>query len=134
MTSKIISTNTWSWPVTEKKLGKLCGLLGGQQSVALLPKVHKGEVVQALILMGGPIQGSCPDEWYSVQDPEEPKNKDDGGTYGRAHTLSGNHLRWAALRREQLDKLEGQSMSPNPRRKEGWMPRKLEEVPTPARE
>jgi hypothetical protein len=102
--------------------GKTCGLPGRQQSVALLPKLQKGEVVQAPILMGKPIQGSCPDKWYSVQDPEEPKNKDDGGTHGLAHTLSENCFGWAALRREQLDKLKDHSMPPNTQRREAGNP------------
>jgi hypothetical protein len=35
------------------------------------------------------------------------KNKDDVGTYGPAHTASGNHSERAALRREQREELEG---------------------------
>jgi hypothetical protein len=43
-------------------------------------------------------------ERRNVQSTALGKNEDDGGTPGLAHTLSGNHLRQVALRREKLER------------------------------
>lgn len=35
--------------------GQLCGLLHGQQNLAVLPSPYKGEITQAPVLMGGHV-------------------------------------------------------------------------------
>jgi hypothetical protein len=54
------------------------------------------------------VDGSAPsktkEEKSKAQSSE--KNKDNGGSPGLYHTLSGNHSGWAALREEQQEQLE----------------------------
>jgi hypothetical protein len=62
--------------------------------VALSLHPHKGKIVQAANLVGGP-----------THDPVEPLIKVHDGTSGQAHTLSGNRSGPVALR-EQREQLE----------------------------
>jgi hypothetical protein len=59
------------WPDANslRRTGQLLGLPRGRQRVALSPNPYEGEIAQAPILMGGPIQGINPDKRYGIQDP-----------------------------------------------------------------
>jgi hypothetical protein len=58
------------------------------------------KVIKIPTVVEGPIQGNRAGKRCGVQDPEESSIEDDGGTPGPAHTLSGNHSRRVALKRE----------------------------------
>jgi hypothetical protein len=97
------------WPDENsfRQTGQLRGLPQGRQSVALSLNPHEGKITQASILVGRPIQGSHPNKWCVIQDPEEPQVEDGGSTLGLAGTLSVNRSGQAAFRREEWEKLQG---------------------------
>jgi hypothetical protein len=54
-----------------QQTGLLRELSRGRQNVRLLSNPNEGEIAEAPILMGGPIEGSHPNNWYGMQDLAE---------------------------------------------------------------
>jgi hypothetical protein len=70
MPAKHMKLASYQMKTRYDRLANCAGYYEGSK-VWLSPKPHKGEISQAPILMGGPIEGNHPDK-CGIQDPAEP--------------------------------------------------------------